>query len=534
MRRLDVGGRRDRPIEGRCRSRSTAGSCPGSRATRWRPRCSRTAWTWCVARRSRDVPAACTRPGAEEPCAFVGVDAPFVDPVVAATTVDLVEGLVAHGVPGVGRLPDEGVPTVRSEHRHAHVETLVIGASIGRRHRGERRRRARRSFDAGRVARLAARRCLAGRRRARARDRARRLRGRLRADPSAVPPGRARLARARPQRGARDRSARTADRVRRQRPARRDAGHVRPDVPRSLRRGTGQPSGRVHDEPPRSRRGVRTGGRGSRDRGDRGRRDGRRPGDRRRASARDRRPRRMGGRGDRGRPARLRRAPGGSGRRAGHDRRRPAARLRRMEPGRPALARDRRRPPLRRAARVLRPGRDRTALALGRGRRRRRCPDVRAVLVRAGGRLLATLRGHAARPDGGRRARRRGARPPLGRAHQARDVHRHGAGSGSDVGRADGRDREPGARRRTGRAGPDERPSAVHAGLVRGARGRRPRAPVRSGARDADPSRGTSTAARRSRTSGSGSVRGTSLRTRPSRWRPRSCAKGWRSGPASA
>lgn len=65
--------------------------------------------------------------GAEEPCAFVGVDAPFADPVVAATTVDLVEGLIAHGVPGVGRLPAEGAPAVRSERRHAHVETLVIG-----------------------------------------------------------------------------------------------------------------------------------------------------------------------------------------------------------------------------------------------------------------------------------------------------------------------------------------------------------------------------------------------------------------------
>ncbi|MGZ5305715.1 MAG: (2Fe-2S)-binding protein, partial [Actinomycetota bacterium] len=65
--------------------------------------------------------------GAEEPCAFVGVDAPFVDPVVAATTVDLVDGLIAHGVPGVGRLPAEGAPAVRCERRHAHVETLVVG-----------------------------------------------------------------------------------------------------------------------------------------------------------------------------------------------------------------------------------------------------------------------------------------------------------------------------------------------------------------------------------------------------------------------
>ena len=235
-----------------------------------------------------------------------------------------------------------------------------------------------------------------------------------------------------------------------------------------------------------------------------------------------------------GESARLRRAPGGSGRRAGHDRRRPAARLRRMEPGRAALARDRRRPPLRRAARVLRPGRDRSALALGRGSRRRRRPDVGAVLVRAGGRLLAPLRGHAARPDGGRRAGRRGARPPLGRAHQARDVHRHGARPGTDVGRAHGRDREPGARRRTGRAGPDERPSAVHAGLVRGARGRRPRPPVRSGARDADPR-----VARRARR-GVRERRAVEAsvvlpgRTRRSRWRRRSSAKGWRCGPASA
>ena len=65
--------------------------------------------------------------GAEEPCAFVGVDRPFVDPVVAATMVDLVDGLVAHGVPGVGRLPVEGTPPTPSERRHAHVETVVVG-----------------------------------------------------------------------------------------------------------------------------------------------------------------------------------------------------------------------------------------------------------------------------------------------------------------------------------------------------------------------------------------------------------------------
>ena len=65
--------------------------------------------------------------GAEEPCAFVGILEPYADPVVAATMVDLEEGLVARGVPGVGQLPADGAPTVRCERRFGHVETLVIG-----------------------------------------------------------------------------------------------------------------------------------------------------------------------------------------------------------------------------------------------------------------------------------------------------------------------------------------------------------------------------------------------------------------------
>ena len=158
-----------------------------------------------------------------------------------------------------------------------------------------------------------------------------------------------------------------------------------------------------------------------------------------------------------------------------------------MEPGRPALARDRRRPPLRRAARVLRPGRERTALALGRRWGRRRRPDSRSRTGSCRPTTLAPLRGHAARPDGGGCARRRGARPALGRTRQARDVHRDGAGPGTHVERADRRDREPGARIRTGRAGSDERPAAVHPRVVRGDRRSRPWSPVRPGAHDADP-----------------------------------------------
>ena len=67
--------------------------------------------------------------GVEEPNAFVEISDPWFDPIVAATMVELVDGLVAHSRPGVGRLPADrnAVPTRRTEHLHAHVETLVIG-----------------------------------------------------------------------------------------------------------------------------------------------------------------------------------------------------------------------------------------------------------------------------------------------------------------------------------------------------------------------------------------------------------------------
>jgi sarcosine oxidase subunit alpha len=68
--------------------------------------------------------------GVEEPCAFVEVAAPRVDPIAPATTVELVEGLAAMGRPGVGRLEagDRGAPT--ADHRHLHVETLVVGGGV--------------------------------------------------------------------------------------------------------------------------------------------------------------------------------------------------------------------------------------------------------------------------------------------------------------------------------------------------------------------------------------------------------------------
>jgi sarcosine oxidase subunit alpha len=73
--------------------------------------------------------------GPEEPNAFVEVSEPWFDAIVAATMVELVDGLVAEPRAGVGRLPDPAeVPSVDATHRHVHVETLVVGGGAsGRR-----------------------------------------------------------------------------------------------------------------------------------------------------------------------------------------------------------------------------------------------------------------------------------------------------------------------------------------------------------------------------------------------------------------
>jgi sarcosine oxidase, subunit alpha len=65
--------------------------------------------------------------GPEEPNAFVEVGEPWFDPIVAATMVELVDGLVAEPRAGVGRLPAAIVPTRPTEHRRMHVETLIVG-----------------------------------------------------------------------------------------------------------------------------------------------------------------------------------------------------------------------------------------------------------------------------------------------------------------------------------------------------------------------------------------------------------------------
>lgn len=68
--------------------------------------------------------------GIEEPSAFVEVTAPLLDVITPATTVELVDGLVATGRPGLGRLPLDDPSTPRCEPRHVHVETLVIGGGV--------------------------------------------------------------------------------------------------------------------------------------------------------------------------------------------------------------------------------------------------------------------------------------------------------------------------------------------------------------------------------------------------------------------
>ncbi|HET8526351.1 MAG TPA: 2Fe-2S iron-sulfur cluster-binding protein, partial [Actinomycetota bacterium] len=66
--------------------------------------------------------------GPEEPNAFVEVSEPWFEPIVAATMVDAVDGMVVSSRPGVGRLRADAAPARRAAHRNAHVELLVIGS----------------------------------------------------------------------------------------------------------------------------------------------------------------------------------------------------------------------------------------------------------------------------------------------------------------------------------------------------------------------------------------------------------------------
>lgn len=63
----------------------------------------------------------------EEPNAVVQIEAPFPEPMLPATTVELYDGLVASSLSGQGRLATEPDPA-RYDAVHAHCDLLVVGA----------------------------------------------------------------------------------------------------------------------------------------------------------------------------------------------------------------------------------------------------------------------------------------------------------------------------------------------------------------------------------------------------------------------
>ncbi|MGY5056158.1 sarcosine oxidase subunit delta family protein [Streptomyces sp. 900105755] len=65
--------------------------------------------------------------GVEEPNAVVQIEAPFPEPMLPATTVELHDGLVASSLPGQGRLATAPDPA-RYDAVHAHCDLLIVGA----------------------------------------------------------------------------------------------------------------------------------------------------------------------------------------------------------------------------------------------------------------------------------------------------------------------------------------------------------------------------------------------------------------------
>ena len=67
--------------------------------------------------------------GSEEPSAVVQLEAPFPEPMLTATTVEIYEGLVATSLAGQGRLADRADPA-RYDSINAHCEVLVVGGGV--------------------------------------------------------------------------------------------------------------------------------------------------------------------------------------------------------------------------------------------------------------------------------------------------------------------------------------------------------------------------------------------------------------------
>ncbi len=64
---------------------------------------------------------------AEDTGGLVQIEAPFPEPMLLASTVELHDGLVARGLPGQGRLADIA-DSARYDAMHAHADLLVVGA----------------------------------------------------------------------------------------------------------------------------------------------------------------------------------------------------------------------------------------------------------------------------------------------------------------------------------------------------------------------------------------------------------------------
>jgi sarcosine oxidase, subunit alpha len=72
-------------------------------------------------------PRGITAAGVDEASALVQVEAPFPEPMLTATTVELFDGLIARGLAGRGRLASEP-DRARYDAMHVHCEVLVVGA----------------------------------------------------------------------------------------------------------------------------------------------------------------------------------------------------------------------------------------------------------------------------------------------------------------------------------------------------------------------------------------------------------------------
>ena len=67
--------------------------------------------------------------GYEEPCALVQIDSGSGEPMVPATKIELVDGLVVRSLAGVGDLPNN-IDKARYDKTFKHVDVLVIGAGL--------------------------------------------------------------------------------------------------------------------------------------------------------------------------------------------------------------------------------------------------------------------------------------------------------------------------------------------------------------------------------------------------------------------